>query len=255
MESSKVVSAGRRSVECSIPRTRFRVRQALRTRQRAVTRGAAGRPRDGKSTYNPLAHVARAALSPFAQATSLDWRGHVKALLALSRAIDAMNAYLGRFADVCVVLATVISAGNAMMRYAFDQSSNAWLEIQWYLFGAIFLLAAGYTLKHNGHVRIDIIYGRFSARTQAWIDLLGSLLFLLPLCGLIVWLAWPGFVDSFVSGETSPDAGGLIRWPVRLLIPLGFALLALQGVAEIIKRIAFLRGEGILTHERPREEV
>jgi TRAP-type mannitol/chloroaromatic compound transport system permease small subunit len=150
---------------------------------------------------------------------------------------------------------TLISAANALMRYGFGMSSNAWLEIQWYLFGAIFLLAAGYTLKHNGHVRIDIIYGRFSARTQAWIDLLGSLLFLLPLCGLIVWLAWPGFVDSFVSGETSPDAGGLIRWPVRLLIPLGFALLALQGVAEIIKRIAFLRGEGILTHERPREEV
>jgi len=179
----------------------------------------------------------------------------MKFWLAISRSIDAVNERIGRAVLWLVLAVTLISAANALMRYGFGMSSNAWLEIQWYLFGAIILLAAGYTLKHNGHVRIDIIYGRFSARTQAWIDLLGSLLFLLPLCGLIVWLAWPGFVDSFVSGETSPDAGGLIRWPVRLLIPLGFALLALQGVAEIIKRIAFLCGEGKLTHEQPREEV
>ena len=179
----------------------------------------------------------------------------MKSLIAIAKAIDAINEHVGRAVLWLVGAATLISALNALARYGLGRSSNAWLEIQWYLFGAIFLLAAGYTLKHNGHVRIDIIYGRFFMRAQAWIDLLGSLLFLLPLCGLIVWLAWPGFVDSFQSGETSPDAGGLIRWPVRLLIPLGFALLALQGVAEIIKRIAFLRGKGKLSREQPWEEV
>jgi TRAP-type mannitol/chloroaromatic compound transport system permease small subunit len=179
----------------------------------------------------------------------------MKFWLTIAKAIDTANEYFGRAVLWLVGAATLISAINALVRYGLGRSSNAWLEIQWYLFGAIILLAAGYTLKHNGHVRIDVLYGRFSARTQAWIDLLGALLFLLPLCGLMVWLAWPGFVDSFQSGETSPDAGGLIRWPVRLLIPLGFALLALQGVAEVIKRIAFLRGEVKLTHEQPREEV
>ena len=179
----------------------------------------------------------------------------MKFLITIARAIDAANETIGRTVLWLVGAATLISALNALARYGLGRSSNAWLEIQWYLFGAIILLAAGYTLKHNGHVRIDIIYGRWSARTQAWIDLLGALLFLLPLCGLMVWLALPGFVDSFQSGEMSPDAGGLIRWPVRLLIPLGFALLALQGVAEIIKRIAFLRGEGKLSREQPQEEV
>ena len=174
---------------------------------------------------------------------------------SIAKAIDAANESIGRSVLWLVGVATLISALNALARYGFGVSSNAWLEIQWYLFAAIVLLAAGYTLKHNGHVRIDVIYGRFSARTQAWIDLFGTLLFLLPLCGLMVWFAIPGFVDSFQSGEMSPDAGGLIRWPVRLLIPLGFALLALQGVAEIIKRIAFLRGEAKLTREQPREEV
>ena len=179
----------------------------------------------------------------------------MKTWIALAKAIDAANETIGRAVLWLVGAATLISALNALARYGLGRSSNAWLEIQWYLFGAIILLAAGYTLKHNGHVRIDVLYGRFSARTQAWIDLLGALLFLLPLCGLMTWLAWPGFVESFVSGETSPDAGGLIRWPVRLLIPLGFALLGLQGVAEVIKRIAFLRGRGQLTREQPREEV
>src|SRR3989344_5521661 len=179
----------------------------------------------------------------------------MKPWLVLAYRIDAVNERIGLAVRWLVLAATLISAANALARYGFNLSSNAWLEIQWYLFGAIFLLAAGYTLKHNGHVRIDVIYGRLSERTQAWIDLLGALLFLLPLCGLMVWLAWPGFVNSFQSGEMSPDAGGLIRWPVRLLIPLGFALLALQGVAEIIKRIAYLRGEGKLTREQPREEV
>ena len=179
----------------------------------------------------------------------------MKIWIGIARVIDAVNERIGRAVLWLVLAVTLISAANALMRYGFGMSSNAWLEIQWYLFGAIFLLAAGYTLKHNGHVRIDVLYGRLSERTQAWIDLLGALLFLLPLCGLMVWLAWPGFVNSFQSGEMSPDAGGLIRWPVRLLIPLGFALLALQGVAEIIKRIAFLRGEEKLSREQPQEEI
>lgn len=179
----------------------------------------------------------------------------MKFWIAIAKAIDTANEYVGRMVLWLVGAATLISALNALARYGLGRSSNAWLEIQWYLFGGIILLAAGYTLKHNGHVRIDVIYGRFSARAQAWIDLLGALLFLLPLCGLMAWLAWPGFVDSFVSGETSPDAGGLIRWPVRLLIPLGFTLLGFQGVAEIIRRIAFLRGKTKLTREQPREEV
>jgi TRAP-type mannitol/chloroaromatic compound transport system permease small subunit len=179
----------------------------------------------------------------------------MKLWLRLSRVIDAANEAMGRAVQWLVGAATLISALNALARYGLGRSSNAWLEIQWYLFAAIILLAAGYTLKHNGHVRIDVIFGRFSARAQAWIDLFGTLLFLLPLCGLMVWFAVPGFLDSFQSGEISPDAGGLIRWPVRLLIPLGFTLLALQGVAEIIKRIAFLRGEMKLSREPPREEV
>ena len=195
----------------------------------------------------------------------------MKPWLALARLIDAVNERVGRAVTWLVLAATLISAANAGARYGFNLSSNAWLEIQWYLFGAIVLLAAGYTLKHNGHVRIDVIYGRFSARAQAWIDLLGALLFLLPLCGLMVWLSWPGFVESLQSGETSPDAGGLLRWPVRLLIPLGFTLLGLQGISEAIKHIAFLgrcsghgstssvpgvvRGEGKLTREQPREET
>ena len=179
----------------------------------------------------------------------------MKFLNAIARTIDVTNEAIGRAVLWFVGLATLISAGNALARYGLGISSNAWLEIQWYLFAGIILLAAGYTLKHNGHVRIDVLSGQLKARTRAWIDLFATLFFLLPLCGLMLWLSLPGFVDSFVSGETSPDAGGLIRWPVRLVIPLGFALLGLQGVAEVIKRIAYLRGEGRLTREQPREEA
>ena len=179
----------------------------------------------------------------------------MKTLLALSRAIDALNEGVGRAVLWLVLAATLISAANAGMRYAFDMASNAWLELQWYLFAAIFLLAAGYTLKHNGHVRIDILYGQLSERGRAWIDLLGSLVFLLPFSLLLVWFSWPGFANAWQHGEMSPDAGGLLRWPVRLTIPLGFALLALQGVSEIIKRIAFLRGHTSLTAEQPEERV
>ena len=176
-------------------------------------------------------------------------------LLGIARSIDAVNERVGRAVLWLVLAVTLISAANALMRYGFGMSSNAWLEIQWYLFGAIFLLAAGYTLKHNGHVRVDVLYGRWPPRARAWIDLLGTALFLLPLCVRMVWLSWHGFIESFQRGELSSDAGGLIRWPVRLLIPLGFALLGLQGVSELIKRVAFLRGQGELPHEPPMEEV
>lgn len=177
------------------------------------------------------------------------------ALIAVSRTIDAVNERVGRAVLWLVLLATLISAANAVSRYALNLSSNAWLEIQWYLFAALFLLAAGYTLKHNGHVRIDVLYGRRTPRARAWIDLVGGLLFLLPFCVLMTWLSWPGFAESFVSRELSPDAGGLLRWPVRLMIPFGFALLAAQGVSEIIKRIAFLRGVLVLHPESPSETV
>ncbi len=179
----------------------------------------------------------------------------MKPWIAIAQTIDALNERIGRAVAWLVGLATLISAGNAALRYTLGLSSNAWLEIQWYLYSAIFLLAAGYTLKHNGHVRIDVLYGRFRSNTQAWIDLAGSLLFLLPFSLLMIWLSWPGFLESFGLGETSPDAGGLLRWPVRLLLPVGFLLLALQGVAEAIKRVAFLTGIDLLSHEQPVEEV
>jgi TRAP-type mannitol/chloroaromatic compound transport system permease small subunit len=179
----------------------------------------------------------------------------MNALLALSRAIDTLNERTGRLVLWLVLAATLVSAANAGMRYSFGMASNAWLELQWYLFAAIFLLAAGYTLKHNSHVRIDILYGRLSERGRAWIDILGALFFLLPFSLLLVWFSWPGFADALQHGEMSSDAGGLLRWPVRLMIPLGFALLALQGVSEIIKRVAFLRGHASPVAERPVERA
>lgn len=179
----------------------------------------------------------------------------MNALLSLARLIDALNERVGRVVLWLVLLATLVSAGNALARYLLGESSNAWLEIQWYLFGAIFLLAAGYTLKHNGHVRIDIFYNRLSPRGQAWVDLLGGVLFLLPMAVLLAWLAWPMFLEAWTSGEMSPDAGGLLRWPVKMLLPLGFALLALQGLAEVIKRVGVLSGRIELRRERAEEEV
>lgn len=164
----------------------------------------------------------------------------MKAWLAFAAGVDALNERVGRALAWLVLAVTLVSAGNAMLRYGFNLSSNAWLEIQWYLFGALVLLGAGYTLKHNGHVRIDVVYGRLGARGRAWVDLFGGLVFLLPLAGLMVWLGarffWAGL------GDVSGDAGGLPRWPVKLLIPLGFFLLWLQGVAECIRRVAQLRG-------------
>lgn len=174
----------------------------------------------------------------------------MKILLGLARLIDLLNEGIGRLTIWLVLIATMIAAGNALV-----DSSNAWLEIQWYLFGAIFLLGAGYTLKHNGHVRIDILYGRLGKRGQAWIDLLGGVFFLLPMACLMVWLAWPMFTVALLGTEHSSDSGGLLRWPVILLIPLGFGLLALQGVAEIIKRIGVLSGQYVMPEEKPAEDV
>ena len=163
-------------------------------------------------------------------------------LLRFSRLIDALNERVGRAVIWLVLVAVVISAGNAVIRYLFNNSSNAWLEVQWYLFSAIFLLCAGYTLLNNEHIRIDIIAGRFSRQTQAWIDIFGTVFFLLPVALVIMWLSWPVFVNSYVSHEMSTNAGGLIIWPARLLVPVGFLLLVLQGISELIKRVAFLRG-------------
>jgi TRAP-type mannitol/chloroaromatic compound transport system permease small subunit len=166
----------------------------------------------------------------------------LRVLLRLSRAIDALNDLIGRNVYWLILAAVLVSALNASIRYAFDVSSNAWLELQWYLFSAVFLLCAGYTLGRNEHVRIDIITGRMSRRAQAWIDLLGGLFFLLPMSLIIMWLSWPVFIESYTRHEMSADAGGLLRWPARLLVPIGFLLLSLQGVSEVIKRVAFLRG-------------
>jgi len=166
----------------------------------------------------------------------------VKILLALSRLIDALNQGVGRLTYWLVLVAVLVSAGNAIIRYTFNMSSNAWLEIQWYLFSAVFLFCAGYTLLHNQHIRIDVVTGRLSPRAHAWIDILGSLLFLLPMALTILWLSWPVFVDAYQRNEVSTNAGGLIIWPARLMVPIGFLLLVLQGISELIKRIAFLRG-------------
>lgn len=165
-------------------------------------------------------------------------------LLALSHGIDRLNDYVHRAVMWLVLLAIVISAGNAIMRKLFSLSSNAFLELQWYLFSAVFLLAAAFALQRGEHVKIDLVYGHLSRRTQVWIDILGTIFFLFPFCLITIFIVWPVVVDKFASGETSANAGGLIFWPVWALIPAGFALLALQGVSELIKRFAFLTGAG-----------
>jgi TRAP-type mannitol/chloroaromatic compound transport system permease small subunit len=165
-------------------------------------------------------------------------------LLKLSALIDGLNTRVGKASTWLVLVVVIISAGNAIMRYGIDWSSNALLEIQWYLFSAIFLLGSGYVLQKNEHIRIDIIAGRFSARTQNWIDVFGLIVFLLPMAVMILYLSWPVFYNAWQTHEMSANAGGLVRWPVYLLLPLGFLLLTLQGVSELIKRIAFLAGRG-----------
>jgi len=166
----------------------------------------------------------------------------LKSLLALSRAIDALNERIGQWVYWLVLATVLISAANATVRKLFNYSSNSFLEIQWYLFSMIFLFCAGYTLKHNEHVRIDIITSRFSARVRAGIDIFGTLFFLMPMALLIVYLSWPVFVEAYTRNEVSTNAGGLIIWPARLMMPVGFALLLAQGLSELIKRIAFLCG-------------
>ena len=166
----------------------------------------------------------------------------MQALLRFSRFIDTLNEWIGKSAAWFGLVAVIVCALTAMARYALNIGSNAWLEMQWYLNAAVFLLIAAWALKRNDHVRIDVIFGRLAPRTQAWIDLFGALLMLLPATLIIAWYSWPSLVNSIHVNEYSSDPGGLIRWPVRLLIPVAFTLLALQGVSEIIKRVAFLRG-------------
>ncbi|MBL8562173.1 MAG: TRAP transporter small permease subunit [Gemmobacter sp.] len=166
----------------------------------------------------------------------------MKSLLAVSSGIDRINEMIGRAVAWLIFVAVLISAGNAIVRKVFNTSSNSWLELQWYLFGAAFLLAAAYTLKQNEHVRIDIVYGLWSRRTQHWIDLFGHVMFLMPFVTLMIWYFVPWVSRSYASGEVSTNAGGLIIWPAKGLLLIGFTQLWFQGLSEIIKKIAVMRG-------------
>jgi TRAP-type mannitol/chloroaromatic compound transport system permease small subunit len=168
----------------------------------------------------------------------------MKILFLLSRLIDGLNGLIGRLIPWLVLAAVLISALNAVARKAFDLSSNAYLEVQWYLFAGVFLLGAGYTFMMNAHVRIDALASKLSMRTRNIIDIVGILVFVLPLCGFMIHLSWPYVWQAYVSGEISQNFGGLIRWPVYALVPIGFGFLGLQGLSELIKRVAFLRGQG-----------
>ncbi len=167
------------------------------------------------------------------------------ALLGFSRTVDCVSTRFGRAAEYAVLIACVVSAGNAFIRYGFSMSSNAWLELQWYLFAATVMLGASYTLLRNEHVRVDILYGWIGHRGRLWIDIMGFTLFVLPAMALLLWMTWPFFYDSWMRNETSGNAGGLLRWPVKFLLPLGFGLMVAQGLSELIKRIAVLRGHEI----------
>jgi TRAP-type mannitol/chloroaromatic compound transport system permease small subunit len=162
--------------------------------------------------------------------------------LKFADAVDRLSEHIGQWLKWLVLFSSLISAGVAVARYALHTGSNAWLEIQWYMFGAMFLLGAGYALKHEEHVRVDIFYSRMSPQTQAWVDVFGAIFFLLPTAVIITWMSIPMVTNSVLSGEYSSDPGGLLRWPIKVCIPLGFALLGLQGVADIIKKIAIARG-------------
>jgi TRAP-type mannitol/chloroaromatic compound transport system permease small subunit len=179
----------------------------------------------------------------------------MRLLLSFSAIIDAMNEKIGVVCNWLVLLACVVSAGNAMIRYAYDQSSNAWLEVQWYMFAVIVMFGAAYTLRKNEHVRVDILYMTLSRRGQLWVDILGTLVFLIPTCAILAWLSWPFFMQSYNVFEHSSNAGGLLRWPIKLVLPVGFALVALQGVSELIKRVAFLNDYAVDSleahYERP----
>ena len=179
----------------------------------------------------------------------------MRSLLTFSRWMDAFSDLMGKLGMWLILLTTLISAANAISRKAFDISSNAFLEIQWYLFAAVFLLGGGFAFLRNAHVRIDFLSGKFSSRTRNWIDILGIVVFIVPLCYLMIALGWPLFERAYTSGEMSSNAGGLIRWPVYLLIPVGFAVLLLQSLSELVKRFAYLRGQGpdVLAHSGPSE--
>ena len=176
----------------------------------------------------------------------------MQALLRIARWIDLLNERVGRTVYWLVLVAVLVSAINAIVRKVFNYSSNSLLELQWYLFSAVFLFCAGFTLLRNEHVRIDILTSRLSDRAQAWIDILGTVFFLLPMALMFIWLSWPIFVRTSTHGEVSTNAGGLMIWPARLLVPIGFTLLALQGLSELFKRLAFVAGKGpdpILRHD------
>ncbi|MFK0272944.1 TRAP transporter small permease subunit [Ensifer sp. NPDC090286] len=166
----------------------------------------------------------------------------MRALLGFSRLIDTITEFIGKSVSWLILAAVLVSAGNAIIRKIFNMSSNAWLEAQWYLFGAAFMFAAAYTLSQNEHIRIDVVYGQFSRRVQHWIDLLGHLLFLMPFVLLVLYYLFPYVKMSYVSGEVSSSAGGLIIWPAKAILLFGFLLLAFQGVSEIIKKIAIMTG-------------
>ena len=166
----------------------------------------------------------------------------MNALLRLSQLIDALTERIGKSIIWVVLVVTLISCSNALMRYTINYSSNAFLEIQWYLFAVIFLFGAGYTLMKNEHVRIDLIAGKFSKRGQAWIDIFGIIFFLMPMAIAIMWMSWPIFLLALQNNEHSSNAGGLLLWPARLMVPVGFFLLVMQGVSELIKRVGFLLG-------------
>lgn len=180
----------------------------------------------------------------------------MSSLLNLSRLIDGLTERVGRLMMWLILATTLISAGNAIFRKIFNNSSNAMLEIQWYLFAAVFMLGSGYAFLKNAHVRIDFVSSKFSARGRNIVDVAGILLFVFPLCYLMVKLSWPVFANAWESGEVSSNAGGLVRWPVYLLIPAGFVMLAVQSVSELIKRLAFLTGSGPdpLSHDEPSDE-
>jgi len=177
----------------------------------------------------------------------------MRPLLGLSNAIDLLNEKLGSICNFLILAACVVSAANAMIRYAFGYSSNAWLELQWYMFAVVIMFGASYTFKKNEHVRVEILYLMLSERGQLWLDMIGTLFFLIPSCLLLAYLSWPFFYQAYAVGEISSNAGGLIRWPIKFVIPAGFVLLALQGVSEVIKRIAALKGYVVIDakYERP----
>jgi TRAP-type mannitol/chloroaromatic compound transport system permease small subunit len=177
----------------------------------------------------------------------------MRPLLALSDGIDWLNEKLGGVCNWLVLAACVVSAGNAMIRYAFGYSSNSWLEMQWYMFAIFVMFGASYTFKKNEHVRVEILYLMLSERGQIWLDMIGTLFFLIPSCLLLAYLSWPFFMQSYVVSEISSNAGGLIRWPIKIVVPAGFVLLALQGASEVIKRIAALKGYVMIVakYERP----